>query len=139
MNGPASITVTPVLVADLLAESTRLEAASSQAAPVPQVPAGAVAAVIGVKRSITMMTATGGADRLATADEHGLGGASALQAREVAVDEMSVDQEAHEPMVAESYDSSAVAIQSLAGAGLGSRSANFRKSSETTARKTEMG
>ena len=62
------------------------------------------------------MAATGRADRLAAADEHCLRGAAPLQAREVPVDELAIDQEAHERMVARDHDTSAVPIRIELGA-----------------------
>jgi len=55
------------------------------------------------------VAATGRADRLAAADEDCLGRAAPLQSREFAVDELAVDEEAHEPMIAADRDTFVVA------------------------------
>jgi hypothetical protein len=75
-----------------------------------KVPASAIRAVIGVQRAIAAMAATRCADRFAAADEHRLGGAAPLQARQVPVDELAVDEKAHEPMLDGACDRFAVAI-----------------------------
>lgn len=79
-------------------------------APMAQVPACAVGAVVRVHPAIGAMASACGADRFAAADEHRLRRATAFQGRQVPIDEVSVDVEAHDLIVASDRDSFRVAI-----------------------------
>lgn len=76
-----------------------------------QVPARAVRAVIGVQSAVAAMASPRGADCFATADEHRLRRAAALELWQVSVDELSVCEEAHEPILDGDRDTYRVAIR----------------------------